>query len=288
MPYTDILGKKFGKLTAVKKTDKRISDSVVWLFKCECGKLMEIPYRSIKTYYGNRCKCEKEITKRNSLEKRFNDIINFINDHQRLPRSNTIDPYERGIYYLIFNNNLAFDNNMRNLINKYKIDNKQMVVDFINKNKRLPRRHIEDPEENRLGGLYYEIIRNVKGKQSKVIKAINKLKKKYGIENTIKRPEYNKRKIINFIRNNERFPSSSMNHPKEKKLYGLIHSYRDDRNFTNKINKLKNKYGHNNRSHITKEMIEKIKEDRADGFKRRDLILKYNVSRASIDNILYY
>lgn len=42
----DITGQQFGKLTAVKPTDKRIQGSIVWELNCDCGAVV---FRNVKT-----------------------------------------------------------------------------------------------------------------------------------------------------------------------------------------------------------------------------------------------
>lgn len=50
----DISGQTFDKLTAVKPTDKRAYGSVVWEFKCECGKTVYRSLRSVEYSKRNR------------------------------------------------------------------------------------------------------------------------------------------------------------------------------------------------------------------------------------------
>ena len=44
----DIAGQRFGKLTALYATKKRAGGSVVWVCKCECGRLCEASYNELK------------------------------------------------------------------------------------------------------------------------------------------------------------------------------------------------------------------------------------------------
>ncbi len=39
--YKDITGQRFGKLVAIKPTDKRQGTNIIWLFKCDCGNDVE-------------------------------------------------------------------------------------------------------------------------------------------------------------------------------------------------------------------------------------------------------
>lgn len=40
-PWNDLTGRTFGLLTAIKPTDKRHAGSVVWRFRCRCGRIVE-------------------------------------------------------------------------------------------------------------------------------------------------------------------------------------------------------------------------------------------------------
>ena len=41
----NIIGKKFGRLTVIEYTDRRVSRAVVW--KCECGNITYMTYRCL-------------------------------------------------------------------------------------------------------------------------------------------------------------------------------------------------------------------------------------------------
>lgn len=51
----DITGQRFGKLTALHPTERSVKHSVVWLFKCDCGREIEAPSESVK--WRNRVSC---------------------------------------------------------------------------------------------------------------------------------------------------------------------------------------------------------------------------------------
>ena len=53
----DLTNKKFGRLTAIKTTDKRYHGSVVWLCKCECGNYHEVPSINLVTGSTKSCGC---------------------------------------------------------------------------------------------------------------------------------------------------------------------------------------------------------------------------------------
>ena len=55
----DIAGQRFGKLTALYATKKRAGGSVVWVCKCECGRLCEASYNELKAGNQKSCGCLK-------------------------------------------------------------------------------------------------------------------------------------------------------------------------------------------------------------------------------------
>lgn len=44
----NIIGKKFGRLTVIEYTDKRVSRAVVWKCKCECGNITYMTHKCLK------------------------------------------------------------------------------------------------------------------------------------------------------------------------------------------------------------------------------------------------
>jgi hypothetical protein len=67
----DIIGKKFGKLTAIKQLEERTSNkSILWLCKCDCGNMHKTVYAHLKR--GHSCGCiRKEII--NSIKNKYED-----------------------------------------------------------------------------------------------------------------------------------------------------------------------------------------------------------------------
>lgn len=55
----DITGKRFGKLTAVKGTNKRSHNSVIWSCKCDCGNTNEVVIGDLTTGHTKSCGCLK-------------------------------------------------------------------------------------------------------------------------------------------------------------------------------------------------------------------------------------
>jgi len=59
-PAEDITGKKFRKLTAVKKVES-VGRYTQWLFVCECGNEIISQTRHVKKKQGNKLRlCEEE------------------------------------------------------------------------------------------------------------------------------------------------------------------------------------------------------------------------------------
>lgn len=55
----DITNQKFGKLTALKPTEERKWNSIVWECQCECGKIVKIPAGQLTSGQVKSCGCLK-------------------------------------------------------------------------------------------------------------------------------------------------------------------------------------------------------------------------------------
>lgn len=53
----NIENKKFGRLTAIRPTNKKIRKNIVWIFECECGKTIEALATRVKSGHKNSCGC---------------------------------------------------------------------------------------------------------------------------------------------------------------------------------------------------------------------------------------
>jgi hypothetical protein len=55
----DITGERFGTLTAVNLTGKKVNDKPTWLLRCDCGNVREMSLTMIRhyEYYGTRINC---------------------------------------------------------------------------------------------------------------------------------------------------------------------------------------------------------------------------------------
>lgn len=62
-PLIDLTGKKFGRLTVIKRSDKPSKNGVMWICTCECGKTIEAFGANIKRLHTQSCGCfQKEQT----------------------------------------------------------------------------------------------------------------------------------------------------------------------------------------------------------------------------------
>jgi hypothetical protein len=55
----NILGQRFGQLTAIRDTGERKSDCVVWEFRCDCGNIFYATTNSVRTGHTRSCGCVK-------------------------------------------------------------------------------------------------------------------------------------------------------------------------------------------------------------------------------------
>lgn len=67
-PKKDISGKKFGKLTAIKRVGSDKRNISVWLCKCDCGNEKEVSMSSLRPYHNPSCGCNAS---RKTMGQRF-------------------------------------------------------------------------------------------------------------------------------------------------------------------------------------------------------------------------
>lgn len=83
----DLTGQKFGRLTALKYTERRSSEGqIFWLCKCECGSIVEVKSGNLISGYSKSCGCIRsrgeeriiEVLKENNIrfqkEKTFSNL----------------------------------------------------------------------------------------------------------------------------------------------------------------------------------------------------------------------
>lgn len=52
-----LIGKRFGKLVVIERTDKKINRSIVWKCKCDCGNYKEVPTHLLQNGHTRSCGC---------------------------------------------------------------------------------------------------------------------------------------------------------------------------------------------------------------------------------------
>ena len=52
-----LVGKRFGKLVVIERTDKKINRSIVWKCKCDCGNYKEVPTHLLQNGHTRSCGC---------------------------------------------------------------------------------------------------------------------------------------------------------------------------------------------------------------------------------------
>lgn len=52
-----LVGKRFGRLTVIASTEKRINNSIVWKCQCDCGKFKEVPTHLLTSGHTRSCGC---------------------------------------------------------------------------------------------------------------------------------------------------------------------------------------------------------------------------------------
>lgn len=57
--FVDLTGQKFGRLTAIEKTDKRSGSSVIWKCRCDCGAITEVSSANLQSDHTQSCGCLK-------------------------------------------------------------------------------------------------------------------------------------------------------------------------------------------------------------------------------------
>jgi len=92
-PAKDIMGQRFGRLVAIRLTDKRKNRSAVWECQCDCGKVVEVKAGNLHNGSTKSCGClAQEIFSQNRKNK-AKDISN-----QRFGRLVAIRPTDKRKY----------------------------------------------------------------------------------------------------------------------------------------------------------------------------------------------
>ena len=64
----DVTGRRFGMLTAIEPTEKRVCSQVVWLCKCDCGNFCNIPVGNLINGNTKSCGCLRHKKKPEACE----------------------------------------------------------------------------------------------------------------------------------------------------------------------------------------------------------------------------
>lgn len=82
--FHDLTGQRFGRLTVIKKTDKRTANrNIIWECKCDCGKICEVSSDNLIRGQTRSCGCLQKETiakigrdsRQNLIGKRFGKLI---------------------------------------------------------------------------------------------------------------------------------------------------------------------------------------------------------------------
>lgn len=67
----DITNKRYGRLTAIKQTKNRdkYNGSVIWICKCDCGKIVDVSYKNLARGEVKSCGCLQKETMSKNIEK---------------------------------------------------------------------------------------------------------------------------------------------------------------------------------------------------------------------------
>ena len=68
-------GERYGKLTAIRPTEKRSAQSIVWECKCECGTMIEVRATMLTSGHTTSCGCVKKAI---DQERDFKDILTYV------------------------------------------------------------------------------------------------------------------------------------------------------------------------------------------------------------------
>lgn len=74
--WNDLTGQKFGKLTVIQETDKRIDNKIVWRCQCECGNTVDVISTNLRKGNTLSCGCyHKEVITNDISNKRFGKLV---------------------------------------------------------------------------------------------------------------------------------------------------------------------------------------------------------------------
>ena len=83
--FIDLTGKKFGRLTVIKRVGSNKKRQALWLCKCKCGKLTKTSTYSLKSGKTKSCGClQREIASRIGFKSLFKEGQMQNKDYQRI------------------------------------------------------------------------------------------------------------------------------------------------------------------------------------------------------------
>ena len=67
MPVIDLLGKKFNKLTVLKRDLSKTGGAAYWICKCDCGKIISVRGTSLRDGSKQDCGCVYKEKRKNNI-----------------------------------------------------------------------------------------------------------------------------------------------------------------------------------------------------------------------------
>ena len=146
---SNLLNKKFGKLTVIEKTNQRASRGIIWKCLCECGNICYISTNNLITKHTQSCGCNhlsigeqniidileqnkikyiKEYTPSNLIfnDTKFNGRFDFyLPDYNRLIEYDGEQHFNQSEF---FNSSLEYIQNHDKIKNQWAIDNNITLI----------------------------------------------------------------------------------------------------------------------------------------------------------------
>jgi hypothetical protein len=119
--YKDAMGKRFGRLIAIKRLESSGDGRARWLCKCDCGKETIVIYSALSTGNTISCGCalEEALTKHGKSKSKFYKVWQSMKTRCDNPNSNRFSYYgAKGVGYCIRWS--IFENFYEDMHNDYK------------------------------------------------------------------------------------------------------------------------------------------------------------------------
>lgn len=182
--FEDLTGKKFGRLTVIKKSKKRTSNTTKWICKCECGNIIETDRTNLIKGQSKSCGClAKELlikrTKKYNLFEIENDIVIGYTSNTNKQFKIDKDDYEKIKNYCWCENKdnymvaridnkrvllhryiLNFPEEMIDHINRDKSDNRKQNLRFVNYNQNNANKNMQSNNKSGIVGVRFDKVRN--------------------------------------------------------------------------------------------------------------------------------